>query len=336
MTPWLVTRSTCVALLAAWLVAAAPGARAADAPALARAQGAVVGLRTQAVANGRTVETLGREREGSGVVIDRDGLVLTIAYLLFEAEEVDLLLPGERVVPARVVASDPASGFGLVQPLTRLAVEPAPLGRSARVTSQETLMIVSGGDEGDSSLARMVARRAFTGSWEYQIEGALFTAPPRIDHSGAGLFNAAGELVGIGSLVVTDTLGPGQPRVPGNMFVPVDLLVPIYDELRTQGSSRQGHRPWLGLNCVEQAGQLRVVRVSPGSPAAAAGLLPGDQVSRIDGVAVDALAAFYAALWRDGSPEREVVLEVRRGDESRSITLRSADRLKVLRQPQGI
>ena len=304
--------------------------------ALAQAHAAVVGLRSVAVTDARSAETLGREREGSGVVIDADGLVLTIGYLVLEADEVDLVMSDKRVVPARVVAYDQASGFGLVQALTPLKLAPVPFGQSGRVSTTEPLLIASGGDGAALSLARMVSRRAFSGFWEYHIEGALFTAPPRPDHSGAALFNGNGELLGIGSLIVADALGPGQPRLAGNMFVPIDLLTPILAEMREFGSSRQSHRAWLGVNCVEQAGQLRVLRVSRDSPAEAAGLQAGDHIVGIDGTGVNALKAFYVLLWRGSSPEREVTLDVRRGTESQTLKLRSVDRMKTLRQAQGI
>ena len=146
-----------------------------------------------------------------------------------------------------------------MQALAPLPLEPAPLGVSAAVKGDEPLLFASGGDDGDLSLARMVSRRPFSGYWEYHIEGALFTAPARTDHSGAGLFNAEGELVGIGSLVVGDAAGNAATPVRGNMFVPVDLLKPILAEMRASRQRRApAARPWLGLNCVEYGGQVRV------------------------------------------------------------------------------
>ena len=304
--------------------------------ALARANAAVVGVEVMAVENARSILTLGRVRAGSGVVIGDDGLVLTIGYLIVEADHVDLVDNSGRHIPARVVAYDLASGFGLLQALAPLSLAPVPLGSSATVRSDEPLMIASGGDDGDLSLARMVSRRAFSGYWEYHIDGALFTAPARSDHSGAGLFNADGELVGIGSLVVADAAGSSAPKVRGNMFVPVDLLKPILAELRARGASRASTRPWLGLNCDEFVGHVRVVRLTPASPAEDAGLEPGDLILAIDGTEVADLATFYKTLWREERAEREVALEVKRGSDSLRLTVRAVDRMKTLSRPQGV
>jgi serine protease Do len=258
------------------------------------------------------------------------------AQLALLAGQVDLVLGEGHRVPARVVAYDLASGFGLVQALAPLAIAPAPLGVSAAVASDEPLLFASGGDEHDLSLATLVSRRPFSGYWEYHIEGALFTAPARTDHSGAGLFNARGELVGVGSLLVGNAAGGDGPAMRGNMFVPVDLLKPILAELRARGTSHSSSRPWLGLNCVEIAGQLHVVRLSPGSPAEAAGLQPEDVIVAIDGVRVASLDAFYQALWRGERPERDVLLEIRRDDETIRVPVHAIDRMQTLSHPKGV
>ena len=310
---------------------------------LQRAADAVVGVRARAVEDARSAATLGREREGSGVVIDADGLVLTIGYLVLEAEEVELATDDGRRYPARVVAYDLATGFGLVQALVPLGLAPAPLGVAGTPLNvaagggkDEPLMVVSGGDDGVISEARLVSRRPFAGYWEYHIEGALFTAPPRRDHSGAGLFNDRGELLGIGSLFVADALGPGQPRLPGNMFVPVELLKPILGELRRRGTSSASTRAWLGVNCVEHDGEVRVLRVADDSPAEEAGVMRGDRVLALDGKPVTGLAQLWLSLWADRRAEREVRLDIERGDEKMTLKLQSVDRARTLRRARGV
>lgn len=314
---------------------ATPSPVEAQARALMRAHAAVVGVHTVAVDDARSTRTLGREREGSGVVID-DNLVLTIGYLILEADQVQIEVDGDRVVPARVVAYDVATGFGLLEALAPLRVEPVKLGDAGKLDDGATLVVASGGSGGDVSMARMVSRRPFSGYWEYHIDGALFTSPPRADHSGAALINDHGELVGIGSLLVKEALGPGLPELPGNMFVPVDLLKPVLGEMRSHGQSHLSQRAWIGLNCAERDGEVSVIRVNEDSPADVAGLEPGDRITRIDGSRVKSLESFYKALWNGGAAEREVRIELRRGDETKQVTVQSVDRMKTLRRAAGI
>jgi len=304
--------------------------------ALARANAAVVGVNVVAVEDARSIATLGKERQGSGVLIGDDGVVLTIGYLILEADQVDLVASDGRRIPARVVAYDVASGFGLVQALAPLGIAPAPLGVSAAIATDEPLLFASGGDERDLTLARMVSRRPFSGYWEYHIEGALFTAPARTDHSGAGLFNADGELVGVGSLIVGNASDANGPAMRGNMFVPVDLLKPILAELKSRGSSRNSSRAWLGLNCVEVGGQIHVVRLSADSPAEAAGLQPKDVIVAVDGVRVADLASMYRTLWRGDRPDRDVVLDILRDGEAMRLSVHAVDRMMTLSRPRGV
>ena len=303
--------------------------------ALERAHDAVVGVHASAVDGATTSAGLGQERLGSGVVIGTDGLVLTIGYLILEADHVDLVLHGGRQLPARVVAYDQATGFGLLQALAPLDAEPAPLGNAAGTTTEEPLLIASGFRGGILSVAQLVSRRGYSGYWEYRIEDALFTAPPRPDHSGAGLFNAAGELIGIGSLIVADALGPGQPPLQGNMFVPIDLLKPILGELRARGASAASRRPWLGVNCVEHEGHIWVLRLVDAGPAETSGLRPGDQIAAIDGVAVTDLASFYRRLWQ-GDPGKEVALAIVRAGAPQTVKVHTRERSEMLLRPRGV
>ncbi len=315
--------------------AQAPSAIEVQSLALSRANAAVVALKAVALDDARSAASLGHQRQGSGIVIG-DGLVLTIGYLILEAQFVLLEIDSERSVPARVLGYDVATGFGLVQALAPLRIEAAPLGNAAALSRTEPLSVISGGEDGAVSVAELVSQRSFSGFWEYHLDAALFTIPARTDHSGAGLFNARGELVGVGSLLVADALGAREAKVRGNMFVPVDLLVPILDDLRTRGSARSSQRAWLGVNCVETEAGVRIVRVNIDSPAELAGLEPGDRIVRIDGTDVPALEVLWKTLWNGGAAERDVQLDIEREGQAQTLTLHAVDRMKTLKRDVGI
>ncbi len=326
--------------------AAAPGAQSIM-DAMAKANAAVVGVRVKAVEGARSARTLGLNRSGSGVVIGNDGLILTIGYLMLEAEQIEVITQEGRALPAVAVGYDLATGFGLIKPLLPLrGVSPVVLGSQQSLKAGEPLMAATGssgagvnGGDGGVSLTRLVSQRAFSGTWEYHLDSALFTSPPVSssggNHSGAPLFNGKGELMGIGSLFVSDALGENK-RVPGNMFVPIDLLKPILAEMQQLGSSKQSNRAWLGVTSSDQGGRIQVVRVAEGSPAEDAGIKPGTVVQAIDGVEVTTLEAFYKKLWASASPEQPLKLTVREEGEVKTIDITPQNRMLSLKKPAGI
>src|SRR5262249_12030702 len=228
---------------------------------------AVVEIKTHINPEGRTVEGLGREREGSGVLIDSDGLVLTIGYLMVEAYAAEVIDNTGRAVPANVVGYDHESGFGLLRTLEPLRLKPMPLGKSAEVKEHDPVLIASHGGTAMVGAAYVVGKREFAGSWEYMLDEALFTAPPHPAWSGAALISREGKLVGIGSLILGDAAG-GSEKTPGNMFVPIDRLPPILGDLLAVGHPAAPRRPSLGPHAEEAHGRLFVSRVTPAAPAA--------------------------------------------------------------------
>ena len=338
-----ITIAAFVSSHAATAPAASPGSAQTIMDAMTKANAAVVGVKVTAVTGARSAQTLGLNRSGSGVVIGRDGLILTIGYLMLEAQQIEIITQEGKTLPAVAVGYDLATGFGLVKPLLPLrGVVPVALGSQQDLTPGEPLMAVtgaSGSDEGGVSLTQLVSQRAFSGTWEYHLDRALFTSPPissgRGNHSGAPLFNRKGELVGIGSLFVVDAVGENK-RNPGNMFVPIDLLKPILAEMQQLGSSKQSNRAWLGVTSSDQGGRVQVMRVSEGSPADEAGIKPGSVVQAIDGVEVTTLEAFYKKLWARDTPEQSVKLTIREGDQVRIIDITPQNRMLSLKKPAGI
>jgi len=288
----------------------------------------VVKLSIKAVAGARTADTLGAEREGTGVVIGDKGLILTIGYLLLEAGSVLIVAGDGRVFPASIVGYDHSTGFGLVR--AAISCRPLEMGESTAVRELATVLVAAHGGAGGTSRACVVSRRRFTGWWEYMIEGGIFTAPPRFEHSGAALLDGDGKLVGIGSLWVSDALEIGA-AFPGNMFVPIDLLKPQLEDIVSTGRSRGPARPWLGVYSEEIQGHVVVTRVLPESPAAKAGLKRGDIILGVDGEAIGRQSEFYQRLWGSGEAGSAVTLHVLQNKLVKKLNVRSADRMEYLR-----
>jgi S1-C subfamily serine protease len=320
-------RSLLVASVAVLLSVSAAAAQNAWVEELAAA---VVRIKTHINPEGRTIEGLGREREGSGVLIDSDGLVLTIGYLMVEAYAAEVVTNDGRTVPASVVGYDHESGFGLLRTLEPLKLKPMPMGKSSEVKERDPVLVASFGGAAMVAPAYVVAKREFAGSWEYMLDDALFTSPPHPAWSGAALINREGKLVGIGSLIVGDAVGGGD-KTPGNMFVPIDRLPPILADLIASGRIPGPGRPWLGLNAEELRGRLFVSRVTPGGPADKAGVKRGDVIVGVKGEPPKNLADFYRKVWAQGDAGVSVPLEVLQDSAVRRVEVKSINRLDHLK-----
>jgi serine protease Do len=291
---------------------------------------AVVRIKTHINPEGRTVQGLGRQREGSGIVLDSNGLVLTIGYLMVEAFAAEVVDNDGRAQPANVVGYDHESGFGLLRTIEPLKLKPLALGKSADVKQGDPVLIASSGGVDMIAPAYVVTRREFAGSWEYLLDDALFTAPPHPAWSGAALISREGKLVGVGSLIVGDATG-GTEKSPGNMFVPIDRLPPILGELLAGGRVSGPGRPWLGVNAEELHGRLFVSRVTPGSPAENAGIRRGDLIVGVNGEQSKNLADFYRKVWAQGAAGVTVPLDVLQESQVRRIDVKSMNRLDHLK-----
>ena len=295
-----------------------------------RLYAALVRVQTTAVPNARSNATLGREREGTGTVIGKDGLILTIGYLIVEADTVKVTDSKGRSYPARVLAYDHGTGLGLLRTTVPLNVTPVPLGNSAGLAQREPVLIAGWGGIPDTALAYVVSRRQFTANWEYMLDEAIFTSPPTTGWSGAALVDRKGTIVGVGSLVVREaTLD--DPKLPGNMFVPIDALKPILDDMVRTGRRKAPPRPWLGLAADEVSGRLIVSRVSPDGPAEAAGMKNGDIILGVGKDTVKSQADFYTKLWNRTRAGDVIMLRVLQGGDIRDVEVRSIDRLDYFR-----
>ena len=294
----------------------------------------VVAVQSRTDDDANSVRTLGQRRQGSGVVIAPD-LVLTIGYLLIEAQSVDLIDRQGRRVPGQVKAVDSISGFGLVRSLVPLRLEPVPMGDSDAVTVP-TKVLTLGQGEGELTELEVVSRKPFAGNWEYLLESPLMTLPAVNNWSGAGLFNARGQLIGLGSLLVPDVYGDTKP-VFGNLYVPVNDIKTQLSALLQNGKRSGPAQSWLGISSQAfREGGLVVQRVAPDSPASVAGIEVGDVLIALQDHRIANLSDFYRRLWTWGPAGSTLEITLKRQGQEKKIRIITGDRAQSMKQPRGV
>jgi len=299
---------------------------------LARALKSIVTVQASIPEDAFTAQALGEQRSGSGVVIRDSGLVLTIGYVIMEAENVWLADAGGRVTPAHALAVDSESGFGLIQALGDLKCPAIELGRSSEASLGDSVTVAAGGGTKPVK-AMIVGKHEFAGYWEYFLDEAIFTSPAHPFWGGASLIDRAGRLIGVGSLHVEQVSERAGPR-DINMIVPIDLLPPILDDLLRYGRVNKPARPWLGVFSAENGDEVIVASVAENGPAAEAGIRRGDVLSSVGGSQIESLGDFYHKVWSRGPAGVEIPIEIVRDGRAMAVRVRSADRSTFLKRPR--
>jgi serine protease Do len=290
---------------------------------------AIVKIRALIPEGARTAAVLGTEREGLGIIFDSKGHILTTGYLIIESESIEVTGPDGQKVKAAFVGYDHATGFGILRTEEPLNVAPIKIGSASDLQEGAPVIVAGHGGLEAAIGARVVARREFTGYWEYILDNAIYTAPAFAQFAGAALIGPEGQLLGVGSLFTQLTI-PGLGVLPCNVFIPIDLLDPILDDLISTGRSKQPAKPWLGINAEETHGRVFVSRITAGGPAEEAGLQTDDLILAVNGKPVQGLSDFYRKVWEAGSAGVEVTLGILKGMEIKTISVRTGDRNKFL------
>jgi S1-C subfamily serine protease len=297
-----------------------------------RALKSIVTVQSSIPEDAFTAEALGEQRSGSGVVIRDSGLVLTIGYLIMEAENVWLADGEGRVTPAHALAVDGETGFGLIQALGDLKCPALELGRSSEAKLGDSVTVAAGAGT-KPVRAMIVGKQEFAGYWEYFLDEAIFTSPAHPFWGGAGAIDRDGRLIGIGSLHV-EQLSPRTGPRDINMIVPIDLLAPILDDLLNFGRVNKPARPWLGVFSAESGDEIIVASVAETGPAAEAGIRRGDVLAGVDGSKIENLGDFYRKVWSRGPAGVEIPIEIVRDGRAMGVRVRSADRSSFLKRPR--
>ena len=280
-----------------------------------------------------TVPILGTERQGNGIVIRPNGLILTIGYLITEAETIWLTGNTGAVARGHVVGYDQASGLGLVQALDSLQLPALEFGSSNKLRLSDPVILASAGGRAHALQAEVSSKREFAGYWEYLLDEAIFTTPAHPSWGGAALLDQEGRLAGVGSLFVQEASQTGE-KSEGNMVVPIDLLPPILDDLLSFGQVQRPPRPWLGMFAAQDEEGLVIAGLAKEAPAERAGVVVGDSVIEVCGEPVDDLATFFRKVWSLGAAGAEVPITLLRNHERISLRLHSADRNDFLKAPR--
>lgn len=273
---------------------------------------AVVGVTAQVPETARSARTLGTERQGSGIIIGSDGLVLTVGYLILEASRVVVTTSTGDEIEAKVVAYDYDTGFGLLRARFSERVKAVEFASSKELKEGDAVYVASRIADLDVTQATIIGRREFAGYWEYLLSEAIFTAPQYPAFGGAPLLTPDGRLLGIGSLAVRNAAGENIFK-PGNMFIPIDHLPPVLGDLLALGKRSGKERPWLGIWSNEgENGEVVLGGVQPDSPASRAGLRKGDVILKVEGQEVAGQADLYKKLWAAGENAPEIALTLKR------------------------
>ncbi len=300
---------------------------------LDRVLSAVVGLRASAPSDAFTASALGTEREGSGVVIGDDGLLLTMGYLITEAETVWITAADGRAVPGHALAFDGETGFGLVQPLGKLGLPKLEFGDSSAIGLGEAVLFAAAGGRSRAIETKVVGRQEFAGYWEYLLDEAIFTAPAHPFWGGGALIGKDGELLGVGSLILQQGDAKGR-RHDMNMIVPIDILRPVLDDLRRYGQVNRPARPWLGVYAMEDEETVVIGGLADGGPADRAGLRTGDHVLAVEDEEVTDLAGLWRGVWACGVAGAKVTLMVERDERKLPVSIATVDRRSLLKSPR--
>lgn len=270
---------------------------------------AVVGIKARIPKDALSARTLGTERDGSGVLIDSTGLILTVGYLVLEATEIEIIRPGGKKIPATFIGYDSDSGLSLIKATKPLKLKPVNIGNSNDLKPGSRVMIVSHAGMPPVSASQVVSRRSYSGYWEYVVDDAIYISPPHDNYVGAVLFSGSGKVVGIGSMFVNDAIAK-HVQLPGNMFVPVNTFKPVMLDLMNRGRPSRPERPWMGVHINEVDGKVRVVRITKNGPAERAGIKPGDHVVGVDGKPVKSMESLFRLVWARGNAAAVIPLDV--------------------------
>jgi S1-C subfamily serine protease len=271
---------------------------------------------------------------GSGIVYKADGTIVTNAHVVAGAQDVTVALADGQQVPGKVRAVDEVSDVAVVQ-ADRIGLPAAPFQKPLPQVGE--LTVVMGSPLGFEA----TVTSGIISGLHRQIPGSAASGAPLVDliqtdaaispgNSGGAVLDAQGEVVGMSVAYIPPTAG----AVALGFAIPAATVVDVADQLLATGTARHayiGIQPatltpeiarLLGTNATSG---VVVMQVEKPSPAAEAGIQPGDIVTAFNGKKTATAEDLIAAL-RSTKPGDRVQLDVLRGDKTQQITIVVAQR----------
>jgi S1-C subfamily serine protease len=281
---------------------------------------ATVNIHTIVKRDHPTASILGTERAGSGTVIDRDGHILTVSYVVLGAEALTVTLQQGEEASARVVYIDYESGLALLQADISAAYH-IPVSDSHGLETGQMGLLLASTDVTERRVTEGVitAIEPFDAYWEYMVDRAILTTAENPGFGGGAFITLEGVMTGVVSL----NLGGLKDAT---MIIPLDYFQAIRDEVIAHGRVRSRMpRAWIGMYPMPSPRGLIVFGVTEEGPAHIAGIKPGDILVSLDDREVSDRATLYQRLWQHQAGE-EVLLTVLREGRRRVLPIRSQDR----------
>lgn len=268
---------------------------------------------------------LGTFRQGTGILID-DEHVLTVGYLILEAENAEITLDSGQQAQAKLLGIDLESGLGVLRIIEPIEGWPMKLGSSEEVNVGDITLTLGSLEENTRVISngRVLSIQSFIGYWEYMLDEAIMVVPPNPAFGGSPLLNFEGQCIGVISLQISEPQGT-------NLAIPIDLFHSTKDELLKHGRivSRPS-RSWLGVYHILALEGMAVVGVVAGGPADKAGLQRGDIITHLNGMEISGDSEFLHQVWSIPVGEK-LDVTIKRNNTTREISVRSEDRYKFYR-----
>jgi serine protease Do len=279
---------------------------------------AVVHVRADIPETHPSSRLLGTERMGSGAVVDADGLVLTVNYVVLGAEQVKVTLLDQRVFVADVVRHDFVSGLALLR-LAGQRLPTIPLARTDELALGDDIFIVASVGEGAARVSNGAVSYLgpFDANWEYVLERGVMTTAMNPGLGGGPLCDTRGRMVGVVSLNLNEI---GR----FSLAIPADYYLDARDAFVAGRRPADGTRAWLGIFCYALQERVVIAGLLPDGPGERAGLKAGDVIVAVDGHDVADRRSLYRLLWTH-RPGEQVTLRIVRGKDERTVTVASGD-----------